>query len=127
MASRKLRAIIFDIGRVLIRIDVHRAMTGLAAGLSLSPEEIWRAIENDPRWPDWQEGRMSAPRLAPAPVQTPRHDARALNNSPKSGTASSIPSPCRTLSLFEKLSKNVPARLALQYRSDPRRPHGSHL
>jgi putative hydrolase of the HAD superfamily len=59
MASRKLRAIIFDIGRVLIRIDVQRAMDGLAAGLSLSPEEIWTAIENDPRWPDWQEGRMS--------------------------------------------------------------------
>ena len=57
MAGRKVRAIIFDIGRVLIRIDVARAMTGLASGLSLSPEELWSAIENDPRWKDWQEGR----------------------------------------------------------------------
>ena len=48
MAARKLRAIVFDIGRVLIRVDVQRAMSGLAAGLSLSPEEIWGAIENDP-------------------------------------------------------------------------------
>jgi glucose-1-phosphatase len=56
----KLRAIIFDIGRVLVRVDVARAMEGLAAGSSLSPAELWSTIEKDPRWPDWQEGRMSA-------------------------------------------------------------------
>lgn len=55
----KLRAIIFDIGRVLIRVDVARAMQGLATGSSLSPAELWSAIEKDPRWPDWQEGRIS--------------------------------------------------------------------
>ena len=55
----KLRAIIFDIGRVLIRINVARATSGLAEGLSLSPEETWSALEKDPRWPDWQEGRIS--------------------------------------------------------------------
>jgi HAD superfamily hydrolase (TIGR01509 family) len=60
MPSPKLRAIIFDIGRVLIRIDVSRAMEGLAAGGSLAPSELWTAIEKDPRWPDWQEGRISA-------------------------------------------------------------------
>jgi len=60
MPSSKLRAIIFDIGRVLIRIDVSRAMEGLAAGGSLSPSELWTAIEKDPRWPDWQEGRIPA-------------------------------------------------------------------
>jgi len=62
MSAPKLRAIIFDIGRVLIRIDVSRAMRGLAAGTggSLSPAELWTAIEKDPRWPDWQEGRTSA-------------------------------------------------------------------
>lgn len=55
----KLRAIIFDIGRVLIRVNVARAMTDLAHGVSLSPEEVWSALERDPRWKDWQEGRMS--------------------------------------------------------------------
>jgi FMN phosphatase YigB (HAD superfamily) len=60
MAAANLRAIIFDIGRVLIRIDVSRAMEGLTAGGSLSPRELWTAIEKDPRWPDWQEGRISA-------------------------------------------------------------------
>lgn len=61
MPSQKLRAIIFDIGRVLVRVDVARAMQGLASGASLTPAELWSAIEKDPRWPDWQEGRM-APR-----------------------------------------------------------------
>ncbi len=57
--SSKFRAIIFDIGRVLIRVDVSRAMDGLASGLSLTPKDVWSAIENDPRWLDWQEGRIS--------------------------------------------------------------------
>src|SRR2546430_14613020 len=54
-----LRTIIFDIGRVLVRVDVSRAMQGLAQGISLSPQEIWTAIEKDPRFQDWQEGRIS--------------------------------------------------------------------
>jgi len=60
MAKPTLRAIIFDIGRVLVRVDIRKAKLGLADGLPLSPEELWSAIENDPRWSDWQEGRMSA-------------------------------------------------------------------
>ncbi len=59
MASAKFRAIIFDIGRVLIRVDISRAMDGLASGLSLTPQVVWSAIEKDPRWLDWQEGRIS--------------------------------------------------------------------
>ena len=59
MTLSRLRAIIFDIGRVLIRVNVARAMAGLADGVSLSPEEIWSALEKDPRWKDWQEGRIS--------------------------------------------------------------------
>jgi glucose-1-phosphatase len=58
--SLKPRAIIFDIGRVLVRVDVGRAMRALGCGLPMSPTELWTAIEKDPRWPDWQEGRMSA-------------------------------------------------------------------
>ena len=59
MAYAKFRAIIFDIGRVLIRVDISRAMEGLASSLPLSPEEVWSAIEKDPHWLDWQEGRIS--------------------------------------------------------------------
>src|SRR2546430_4227350 len=38
-------SIIFDIGRVLIRVNVAHAAGGLAEGLSQSPEEIWSALE----------------------------------------------------------------------------------
>lgn len=60
MSASAIRAIIFDIGRVLIRLDVARAMAGLAQKVPLDPAELWLAIEKDPRWADWQEGRMSA-------------------------------------------------------------------
>jgi glucose-1-phosphatase len=56
---KKKRAIIFDIGRVLVRLDIAGAMGGLAGMISLTPQETWAAIEHDPLWRDWQEGRMS--------------------------------------------------------------------
>lgn len=59
MGSAKFRAIIFDIGRVLIRVNVSLATSGLAEGIALSPQEIWSALEKDPLWLDWQEGRIS--------------------------------------------------------------------
>lgn len=55
----QLRAVIFDIGRVLVRLDPARSLEGLSRGLALSPDEIWSAIQEDPRWHDWQEGRLS--------------------------------------------------------------------
>ncbi|HME13735.1 MAG TPA: HAD family phosphatase [Candidatus Acidoferrum sp.] len=60
MAAARFRAIIFDIGRVLIRIDLQSAMSGLAENVGLSPEEIWSALEKHPSWLDWQEGRITA-------------------------------------------------------------------
>jgi glucose-1-phosphatase len=116
MASRKLRAIIFDIGRVLIRIDFQRAMNGLAAGLSLSPKEIWTAIENDPRWPDWQEGRMT-------PRDWHLHISRRLGSTLSFEQFTEVwnrvldPQPLQELCLFETLSKTY--RLALLSNTDP--------
>jgi glucose-1-phosphatase len=60
MAKNHIRAIIFDVGRVLVRLDPDRLQKSLAHGLPLSPIEMWRAIEKDPLWKDWQEGRVSA-------------------------------------------------------------------
>jgi glucose-1-phosphatase len=60
MSAKMIRAVIFDIGRVLVRINIRHAQAGLVQGLPLTPEELWSAIENDPRWRDWQEGRISA-------------------------------------------------------------------
>ena len=59
LAPKEIRAVIFDIGRVLVRLDIAGAMGGLAGTISLTPQETWAAIEHDPRWRDWQEGRMS--------------------------------------------------------------------
>jgi glucose-1-phosphatase len=59
MSNPPLLAVIFDIGRVLVKLDPARAIEGLSRGVSLSPGELWSAIEKDPRWHDWQEGRIS--------------------------------------------------------------------
>jgi glucose-1-phosphatase len=59
VSGPKIKALIFDIGRVIVRVEVRRAQVGLTQGLKLTPEELWSAIEKDPRWQDWQEGRMS--------------------------------------------------------------------
>jgi glucose-1-phosphatase len=58
-AEQKIRAIIFDIGRVLVRINLGRAMSGLAEAVAMSPDEVWSALEKHPTWRDWQEGRMT--------------------------------------------------------------------
>jgi glucose-1-phosphatase len=60
MPAQKIRAIISDIGRVIVGVDVSRAMQGLSSSIALSPKEIWSAIEKDPRFPDLQDGRISA-------------------------------------------------------------------
>jgi hypothetical protein len=48
-AAAKFQAIIFDIGRVLVRVDIRKVQLGLIKGLALTPEELWSAIEKDPR------------------------------------------------------------------------------
>jgi HAD superfamily hydrolase (TIGR01509 family) len=53
------RAIIFDIGRVIIRVDLSRWSGSLGGPSRRSHLEILRELENDPRWMDWQEGRMN--------------------------------------------------------------------
>lgn len=62
-------AVIFDIGRVIVRLNLKGAFTLFASGVSTSerfgapqepaPEPIWTAIQADSRWCDWQEGRMT--------------------------------------------------------------------
>jgi HAD superfamily hydrolase (TIGR01509 family) len=116
VTSAKFRAVIFDIGRVLIRVDVSRAMDGLASGLSLTPQELWSAIENDPRWLDWQEGRIS-------PRDWHLHLSRLLGASLTFEQFSEVwnraldPSPIHPESFLEKLSKNY--HLALLSNTDP--------
>jgi putative hydrolase of the HAD superfamily len=116
VAVPKFRAIIFDIGRVLIRVDVSRAMAGLATGLSLTPQDVWSAIEKDPRWFDWQEGRIS-------PRDWHLHLTKRLGASLTFEQFTEVwnraldPNPIHPESFLEKLSKNY--RLALLSNTDP--------
>ena len=64
------KAVIFDIGRVIVRLDAKRAFTPIAAAMHrgitqsakrLSAEDAWELIRADQRWRDWQEGRISPP------------------------------------------------------------------
>jgi putative hydrolase of the HAD superfamily len=118
----KLRAIIFDIGRVLVRVDIRQAQFGLTKGLTLTPEELWSAIEKDPRWPDWQEGRMSARdwHLNLCQRLGLTHDFQQFA---KVWNSALDPAPIHADSLFEKLSKSF--RLGLLSNTDP--IHVAHL
>jgi putative hydrolase of the HAD superfamily len=116
VTSARFRAIIFDIGRVLIRVDISRAMDGLASGLSLTPAELWTAIQKDPHWLDWQEGRIS-------PHDWHLHLTKRLGVSLTFEQFSEVwnraldPIPIQPESFLEKLSKNY--RLALLSNTDP--------
>jgi HAD superfamily hydrolase (TIGR01509 family) len=117
----KFRAMIFDIGGVLIRVDISRAMDGLVSGLSMTPQEVWSAIQRDPHWLDWQEGRIS-------PRDWHLHLAKRLGVSLTFEQFSEVwnraldPDPILAESFPEKLSKNY--RLALLSNTDPL--HMSH-
>ncbi len=115
MPANRIRAIIFDIGRVLIRVDISRATSGLASGLSLTPEEVWSAIEKDPCWLDWQEGRIS-------PRDWHLHVTKRLGASLTFEQFTEVwnraldPNPIQSESFLEKLSKKY--RLALLSNTD---------
>lgn len=122
MASSKIRAIIFDIGRVLVRVDVSRAMAGLSEGLSLSPEEVWSAIENDPSWLDWQEGRIS-PRDWNLHLNKRLGANLSFEQFTRTWNMALDPLPIQDDSFLEKLSKHY--KLCLLSNTDP--IHVAHL
>jgi len=113
--ANRIRAIIFDIGRVLIRVDISRATSGLASGLSLTPEEVWSAIEKDPRWLDWQEGRIS-PRDWHLHVTKRLGASLTFEQFTEVWNRSLDPNPIQSESFLEKLSKKY--RLALLSNTD---------
>jgi glucose-1-phosphatase len=57
-AANPPRVIIFDIGQVILRVNLSLAVKGLGTGLS--PGQIFQALEADSRWADWQTGRMTS-------------------------------------------------------------------
>jgi len=122
MPSQKIQAIIFDIGRVLVRVDVASAIENLARGISLSPQEIWTAIEKDPRWQDWQEGRIS-PRDWHLHLSKRLGGTLSFEQFTEAWNRALDPQPLQDNSLFESLRKNY--RLGLLSNTDP--IHVAHL
>ena len=122
MPNSPLRAVIFDIGRVIVKLDLSRAIEGLSRGISLSPTELWSAIEKDPRWHDWQEGRIS-------PHDWYLHITKRLGSPLKfeefreAWNRTLDPVPLQPDDLFASLAKKH--RLALLSNTDP--IHVAHL
>lgn len=122
MSNSPLLAVIFDIGRVLVKLDLARAIEGLSQGVSLSPAELWSAIEKDPRWPDWQEGRIS-------PHDWHLHITKRLGSKLKfeefcaAWNRTLDPVPLQSDDLFASIAKK--RKLALLSNTDP--IHVAHL
>jgi len=122
MPNSPLRAVIFDIGRVIVKLDLPRAIEGLSHGISLSPAELWSAIEKDPRWRDWQEGRIS-------PHDWHLHITKRLGSPLKFGEFREAwnrtldPVPLQPDDLFASLAKKH--KLAVLSNTDP--IHVAHL
>ena len=122
MTNARLRSAIFDIGRVLVKLDLVRAIEGLSQGISLPPEELWSAIQKDPRWHDWQEGRIS-------PHDWHLHITKRLGSPLKfdefraAWNRTLDPVPLQSDDLFQMLSKKL--KLALLSNTDP--IHVAHL
>jgi glucose-1-phosphatase len=113
--SSKFRAIIFDIGRVLIRVDVNRAAAGLSSSLSMTPQDVWSAIEKDPSWHDWMAGRIS-PRDWYLQVTKKIGATITFEQFTDAWNRALDPQPIQPESFLEGLSKNY--RLALLSNTD---------
>jgi FMN phosphatase YigB (HAD superfamily) len=116
------RAIIFDIGRVIIRVQLSRAFTDLGAASGLSAEQVWKAIEPDPRWGDWQEGRMT-PRNWHEHLTKKFSLSFTFDEFCETWNRVLDPVPILPESLFETLA--VQCRLALLSNTDP--IHVAHI
>ena len=117
-AEHSPKAVIFDIGRVIVRLQPERTLASLASGggADRSPEQIWSAIQGDPHWVDWQEGRMQ-------PREWHRHLTQQLNISLGFQEFCTVwnrvldPETILNESLFTKLAARC--RLALLSNTDP--------
>jgi putative hydrolase of the HAD superfamily len=109
-------AIIFDIGGVILRVDPRRILSILRSPKLESPEKIWAAIQLDPLWLDWQEGRL-APRDWCAHL-TRRFGLRVtFDQFCRAWTSVLLPNRILSDHLFARLSRQC--RLVLLSNTDP--------
>jgi putative hydrolase of the HAD superfamily len=110
------RAVIFDVGRVIIRVDLSRSMAALGHRRGLSHLQVLRELEADPHWPDWQEGRM-APRDWYAYLSKKLNFSHSFDEFCTIWNSVLEPEPLLPVSLFERLATKC--RLALLSNTDP--------
>jgi glucose-1-phosphatase len=116
------RAVIFDIGRVIIRVDLSRSMGTLGKRDGLSHMQVLRELEADPRWLDWQEGRMT-PRDWHAHLSKKLHFSYDFDEFCAIWNGVLDPAPILPDLLFERLATRC--RLALLSNTDP--IHVAHI
>jgi FMN phosphatase YigB (HAD superfamily) len=121
------KAVIFDIGRVIVKLNPGRAFMAVASAIlegkeegkktsSLSAEQFWKLIHADERWHDWQEGRLS-------PTEWHEHLMRRLELSLgysefcEAWNLALEPEPILGEDLFARLASRC--RLALLSNTDP--------
>jgi len=97
-------------------------MAGLAEAIPLSPDELWKALQSDPRWIDWQEGRISA-RDWHLHLSQRLGGSLTFDQFSEAWNRALDPTPIQGNSLFESLRKNF--RLGLLSNTDP--IHVAHL
>jgi HAD superfamily hydrolase (TIGR01509 family) len=110
------RAVIFDVGRVIIRVDLARCMGALGQSEGLSHLQVMRELEADARWPDWQEGRVS-PRDWHAHLSKKLHFSYSFEEFCAIWNSVLDPQPILPDLLFERLADKC--SLALLSNTDP--------
>ncbi len=114
--SRPIRALVFDVGQVIVRVDAERTAGELGARAGLSAQEVLDRIAADPAMREWQEGHLT-------PGQWHRHVAGLLGIKLTFDEFCSIwsgaldPEPILEDSLFAALAER--ASLVLLSNTDP--------
>ena len=110
------RAVIFDVGRVIIRVDLARSFEAFGKRDGLSAEQVWTALQTDARWDDWQEGRVT-PRDWHKHLSEKFHLSLSFEEFCESWNRVLDPVTILPESLFERLATKC--RLALLSNTDP--------
>ena len=112
----QIEAVIFDIGRVIIDLDPSRAIATIGAASGLAPDKVWLAVQKDPLWAGWQEGRVT-PRQWYKNLIAKFHTPVSFDEFCNAWNSVLVPKPILPEELFKQLAKKC--RLVLLSNTDP--------
>jgi FMN phosphatase YigB (HAD superfamily) len=122
LAENSIRAIVFDIGKVIVHFDVGRAAEVLGRPAGLSTQQVFERVQSDPKLRDFQEGRLS-PQDWHAYLAAQLHFSFSFEEFRTIWCSALDPTPILEEELFRELSARF--RLALLSNTDPL--HVAHL